>query len=177
MSNINLIGHKDHETVTPASRNLKLVRGAAMFLLFGVSSAAIILSILIAFSPLPQVQQQERNALANLARSHPDMTKIAFLEDRLTSITNILAQRSNYGGALDSIVSKMPPGVTMTQIDLKKKNISLTVKSDSLSALTEFVDNLKTATKNKEYKTLTLDNITSDNLSNAFALTISVGIL
>lgn len=177
MSSINLIGNKEHESVTPASKNLKLIRGAAIFLLFGISSAAIILSILIAFSPLPQVQQQEQNALANLARSHPEMTKIAYLEDRLTSISNILAQRNNYSSILDSISNKLPPDVSMTDIEMKKKNVSLTVKSNSLTSLTEFIENLKIATRNKEFSTLTLNNILTDNQNNTFSLKISVGLL
>src|SRR5688572_7439796 len=121
MSNsINLIGHKEHDTVTPASRKLKIVRAVAVLMLCGVSGAAIILFILIAFSPLPQVQQQEQDALARLASYKPEMTKIAYLDDRMKGIVTILAERNDYGAALNSVVNKMPQGLSMHQIDMKK---------------------------------------------------------
>lgn len=153
------------------------MRAIAMVLLFGVSAASIILYILIAFSPLPQVQEQERQALSTISNSKGDMAKIALLQDRLIGIATIIKQRTNYDATLDSIVGKMPPGITIFQITTNNKDITLTVRSHSLEALTTFVNNLTEATKTKEYTKITLNSILSDDESGMFSLTVSVGVL
>ncbi len=81
-NSINLLGNKNHVSAPPASRKLKLLRAIAVLLLFGVSAAAVSLSILIAFSPLPQVQQQEQESRQKISQYHPEMTKIALIQDR-----------------------------------------------------------------------------------------------
>jgi Tfp pilus assembly protein PilN len=174
---INLIGNKDHVSAPTASRKLKIMRALAVLLLFGVSAASVILYILISFSPLPQVQQQERDALSALSVSHPEMTKIALLQDRLTGISTVLAQRNKYDSVLESVTAKMPQGVSIFQISMSKKNLTLTVRTTSLDALTTFVANLREATSKKEYTQVTLNSIISDSESNNFSLTVSIGLL
>lgn len=176
-NNINLIGSKNHTTIPLASRKLLLMRAIAMVLLFGVSAASIILYILIAFSPLPQVQEQERQALSTISNSKSDMAKIALIQDRLGGISTIMKQRTTYDVLLDSVVSKMPPGITIFQITTNKKDITLTVRSSSLDALTTFVNNLTDAARAKEYAKITLNSILSDDESGMFSLTVSVGVL
>lgn len=174
---INLIGHKDHASVPTASRKLKIMRAIAVLLLFGVSAASIILYIMIAFSPLPQVQQQERQALATLATSHSDMAKIALLEDRVAGITAIISKRNTYDTVLDTIASKMPVGLSIFQVNMSKKTATVTVRSNSLATLTEFVTNLTTAVDNKEFTKVTLNSIVSDDQTGIFSLTVSVNLL
>lgn len=176
-SDINLIGNKDHISIPTASRNLKIMRAIAVLLLFGVSAASIILYILISFSALPQVQQQERDALATLSQSHPEMTKIALLQDRLAGISLVLAQRNKYDTVLASIIDKKPKDIKIFQISMSKKTVTLTVKSNSLESLTTFVENLLAAAERKEFTSVTLNSIISDNETNNFSLTVSIGIL
>jgi Tfp pilus assembly protein PilN len=177
MNSINLIGHNDHVSVPIASRKLKLMRAIAVLLLFGISAASIILYILIAFSPLPQVQEQERQARAVLANAHPDMTRIALLEDRITGVAAILQERHSYDKVLDSINSKMPSGITVFQINIAKKTVTLTVRSDSLDVLTTFVSNLTASVDTNEFAKVTLNSIVSDDASGTFSLTVSIGLL
>lgn len=173
-NSINLLGHKDRNGIKPASGKLKLLRTIAMLLLFGVSAASIVLYILISFSALPQVQQQERQALQTLFSAHPDMTKIALIEDRLAGITTILSQRSKYDTFLDSLAAKMPAGITMQQVSMKEKNVSVTVRSESLETLNIFLDQLVDATgANKDYAQVILNNINSEDTNNTFSMTIS----
>lgn len=175
---INLLGNKNHVSAPPASRKLKLMRAIAVLLLFGVSAAAVIISILIAFSPLPQVQQQEQASRQTLSQYHPEMAKIALIQDRLIGISAILSQRNKYADFLTSVNNKIPPGVSLYQISINKKNATLTVRSNSLDLLDRFLNNLVMSANNKEeYSRVTLNSITSDDQSNLFSLTVSLALL
>jgi Tfp pilus assembly protein PilN len=176
-NDINLIGNKDHASIPTASRKLKIVRAIAIVLLFGVSASAITLYILIAFSPLPQVQQQEQEALTAISLSHPEMTKIALLDDRMKGIAGVLATRNKYDTVLEALSTKLPRDVRISQVSMNEKSLGLTVKTQSLTSLTTFVETLQHAVENKEYKSITLNSIISDNESNIFSLTMSISLL
>ena len=173
-SNINLLGNKNHDAVQPASRKLRILRGIAIGLLFCVSGAAIILYILISFSALPQAQEREALARQSIAQSHADMTKIALLKDRLDGVTMITKNRNKYDEFLDKLVSRMPAGMTIEQVSMSKKNASVTVKSVSVDELNAFLKQLVDASETeKEYSQVTLNAITSDDITNIFSMTIS----
>ena len=175
-NNINLLGHKDQISVPRASQKLKLLRVIAILLLFGISTAAVMLYILIYFSALPAAQQREQSALATIAQSHTEMQRIALIEDRLAGIQQILTQRNKYEKVIESLQSKMTPALKVYEINISKKNATITVTSTSLTALESFINNIVAATK-KEYTQVTLNSIVSDDNSNAFSLTISMALL
>ena len=62
-NNINLIGDKNRKVVSPLVKHATVLRFFAMTFLFSVSVSSMILFLLIAFSPLPALQQQEQKQL------------------------------------------------------------------------------------------------------------------
>jgi hypothetical protein len=177
-NNINLLGHKDQVSVPRASQKLKLLRVIAVLLLFGISTASIILYILIYFSALPAAQQREQSALATIAESHTEMTKIALIQDRLTGISVILAQRNQYEKVVASLQNKMPPGLDVYELNISKKNATITVQSNSLDLLETFLNNVVDAVgPKKEFSQVILNSIVSDDDTAKFSLTVSMALL
>ena len=177
-NNINLLGHKDQVSVPRASQKLKLLRVLAVLMLFSISAASIILYILIYFSALPAAQQREQAALATIAESHPDMQKIALIQDRLNGISVIVTQRNQYDKVIGSVQSKMPPGIDVYELNISKKNATVTVTGTSLDLLETFLTNIVDATgPKKEYTQVTLNSIVSDDITNKYTLTVSLALL
>ena len=177
-NNINLLGHRDQISVPRASQKLKLLRVIAVLLLFGVSSASVMLYILIYFSALPLAQQREQEALATIAQSHGEMAKIALIQDRLNGIAVVLSQRSQYEKFIESLQNKMPAGLAIYQVSISKKNATITLTSTSLETLETFLTSLvDTANAKKEYSQVTLNSLVSDDQSSVFTLTVSMMLL
>lgn len=177
-SNINLLGNKQKESSPKASRRLKIMRGIAVGLLFTVSVSSMILFILIALSPLPQLQKQEKNYLFTLSQYNQEVIKLALIKDRLTAIDSLLTTRKSYDAVIASIRSKMPPGVKIIEMNVGQKNISLTVSSTSLQLLNTFADTVtRAAEENKEYTQVILSDLSETNQNNNFLLTVSLGTL
>lgn len=177
-NNINLLGHKDQKVVPRASQKLKLLRVIAVLLLFGISTAAVMLYILIYFSALPAAQEREQAALATLSQSHAEMQKIALIQDRLNGIQMVLAQRTQYEKVIESLQNKMPPILKVYEVNISKKNATITVTSTSLDALETFINNLVDAAGTKrEYSQVTLNSIVSDDTTGIFSLTVSMALL
>jgi hypothetical protein len=177
-NNINLLGHKDQITVPRASQKLKLLRVIAVLLLFSISAASVILYILIYFSALPAAQQREQTALAEIATSHPEMQKIALIQDRLNGISVVITQRNQYDKVIGSVQSKMPPGLSLYEMNISKKAATVTIQSNSLDLLETFLNNVVDAVgPKKEYAQVTLNSIVSDDVTNQYSLTISMTLL
>src|SRR5258706_16470793 len=107
-SGINLLGNKKQISVSPAIKKLRLVRGIAIILLSFVAFSSMVLFLLIAFSPLPALQKQEQNAIQTLAQYHPDVAKIALVNDRLDTSSQIVNKRNNFDQVLLSVRNQMP---------------------------------------------------------------------
>jgi hypothetical protein len=177
-NNINLLGHKDQIVVPRASQKLKLLRVIAVLLLFSISAASVILYILIYFSALPSAQQREQSALSTIAEAHPQMQKIALIQDRINGISVIMAQRNQYEKVIGSIQNKMPPGLDVYELNISKKNATITVTGTSLDLMETFLNNVVDATgPKKEYTQVTLNSIVSDDITNKYSLTISMVLL
>lgn len=174
---INLLGAEQQLSakIGLGSRRLKRLRAVAVWFLFGISGASIVLFLLIALSPLPAVQEQERQALATLSQYHPDVAKLLLINDRIKESEIILAKRSKFDQTLEKIKNKMPPEASITGMTLNSNEILITVTSSSLVALDTFLNNLITATEEKQdFSKVTLTRFFNNESLQTYTLTISV---
>lgn len=177
MSGINLLGTKKEIAVKNLPK-IRLLRRIAVILLVSISAISVILFLLILFSPLPSLQREEKQAINELSASHPDIAKMLLVEDRLESSKSIIAHRSTYEKDLLKVMDNMPDGIVITGMEMKKKEISLRVTSNSLALLDTFITGLVHATREKkEFSDVTLVNLQSSDQSNTYLMTINVGVL
>lgn len=177
-SRINLLPTKKQAPSTAATRRAGRVRLFAMVMLFGVSAASIILFLLIALSPLPTLQQQERNAIATLSQYRTDIAKLLLVNDRLRSSATLLEKRKDFDKALEAIRSRMPDGVTITEMNMTRESVSVTVASESLSRIDTFLNNLTSAVADKkDFKHVTMSKLLVDEQKDVFTVTVQVVML
>ncbi len=173
-SGINLLAEKK-KINSPFLKQLPVMRFFAVALLFGVSAASIILFILVALSPIPELQQQEQAAITALSNAHPEMAKLAVVNERTNTITKILATRSSYDKTLGAIKTKMPSTVSLTAFTIEKNTVNITVSSKSLLSIDSFINNVMIASGDKkEFSQVTLKKLSQDNLTNQFSATLSI---
>src|SRR5256885_552249 len=107
---INLLENKHKATTKPVSNGLKRLRLVAIGSLFFVSAASIVLFLLIALSPLPQLQRQESESRQQLTHYNSDMLKLAIVNERAGAIGSIVASRPSYDKAIEMLKNKAPAG-------------------------------------------------------------------
>ncbi len=171
--NINLLTDKREGNVPLVFKKQKFLRTIAVLMLFSVSAISIVIFILIALSPLPQLKQEEENLKNNLVEKKADIAKLFIIKERLSVAKSIIDERSNFHSEIEKLQAKMPVGVSVTSIDISDELISVTVSSRSLSLLNTFLDQIISAvTDRKEFSKVSINNLTTS--SESYLLTISV---
>jgi hypothetical protein len=172
-SRINLLGIKKKEAARPLLKKLILMRLAAIGILFLTGAFSIILFMLIALSPLPQLQKQEALEMNTLSQSKDDVAKLSVLNERMSSLSILLAKRTTYDQLLSKVQTYSPSGVTITAFSLSSDEINITVGSDSLKQLDILINNLVTAVQQKkDFSHISVANLSLDSLKNQFLLTL-----
>lgn len=175
-SGINLLTtNKRVSALTPYISKLKILRLIAMIMLFGVSVAAVIIFIFIQVSPLPALQKQRADSVGALSQFHPQMSEIAYINERLKSASAVMSQRAPFDDRIASLNAKTPPGLSITNIAMKKTNITLTATATSLATVDAFLTNLTQAVEEKkEYSEVLLNSLSKDEENGKFTLTIKL---
>ena len=177
-SRINLLPTKKQVPSTASTRRAGRIRLFAISMLFGVSAASLIVFLVVALSPLPTLQQQERNATATLSQYRTDIAKMTLVNDRLKSTSLLLAKRKDFDKALEAVKNKMPDGVTITEVDMTRETVSVTAASSSLALIDTFITNLTNAVaEKKDFKQVSLSKLMVDDQKGIFTVTVEVVML
>lgn len=173
---INLLADKrDFKSFSRERDRLKIFRFGAVGLLFAVSISSMIVSILIVFSPLPQLAKQEQEARDKLAALRFDIMKLVFINERGDSIRKILNKRPAYDKKIEIIKSKVPAGVTLDGLTISKKLYSFKFSSTDLALLDELLNNIMAITgKGRDFFRIYLEELSIDGEGKKFVITIDL---
>ena len=175
---INLLGEKKQKPLSPVLRKIEVLRVVAIGLLFTVSSASVILFLLIFLSPLPALQQKEKEALSAIAQYHNDIGKMQLIDDRLKSSAIIIKKRNNFDEKLSTIYNVMPQDLSVTGLVMREKDVEITVSSSSLSSLEKFIENLtKDSEEKKNFSEVSLKSLVTDEKKRVFVLIVNLVVL
>ena len=120
---INLVADKRSvKSVSIIKDRLKVLRFSSMTMLFIIGAGAVIISILIVFSPLPQLRRDEEKIKTKLSVFQPDIYKLAFINERGDSIRKVISQRPGYDKKIEVIESRLPADVNLETLTINKKN-------------------------------------------------------
>jgi hypothetical protein len=174
---INLLGNvkKPNEVLRTRIRYLRYL---AVSLLFLVSTASVVLFILIAFSPLPALQKTEQEALTELSQYHPKIAKYLFLNERLTKLQEMMKERRTFSGALLLAEQELPQGASITGAGMEDKTVRITIASKSLLPMDTFINSLIIRTEEKKLiSTLRINELGVDEVTGNFELTVEMLLL
>ncbi len=175
---INLLNYKNKEEVKSAATVHKKIRVASIVLLFTVSAFSVMIFILIALSPLPELNKQYNFASFTLSQSVSDVVRLGLVNERADTIKNIIDKRPQYDKVLEDVQKKLPDGVTVEKIRIKEKDINLEVSSDSLSEVDDFLNKLsKDDNTSIKLSRVMLSKLTIENEDNKFVISIDINIL
>jgi Tfp pilus assembly protein PilN len=171
-NSINLLVDKKNQRLGRGG-TLRILRLSAIVLLFIIASSSIILFILIALSPLPNLKAQERLARITLSQEHTDMAKLFLIKERVAAVEQILAKRRMYDRPLEIIQSLLPNGVEVEALKVEKNTVSLTVSSKSLTLLNTFVASLTGEVNQKKvFSQLSMGNLSIEATKNRYLVTL-----
>lgn len=171
---INLLPDKTKQ----ASRFLKkreMLHMTSIGILFLVSFLSITLFILIALSPLPSLRQREKDEAKRLSFFNEMIVKILLTKDRITQIKRLFETRLVYSNTLEIVKKHLPPNVLIEEIHTDQKTILVTVTSNSLSPLDQFIGDIVQFNRNeKTFKKIKLISLEQDFEKGKFILTLEL---
>ncbi len=157
--NINLLQNNQTEQV-PLSKNTLFFRIVAFSCLFIVSFFSIILFILIALSPLPALQQREKEEVEKLKVHHATMGKMILTKERLVQIDTLIKERPLYADIIQSFQNRIPGNVVIDSVKIRGKQITVKLSSVSLEQLDSFMASiLQSNVTDKKFRSIILNNI------------------
>lgn len=158
-SGINLLPQQTKNTAVILGK-LQLIRGIAIIILFGVSFLSLAISLLIAFSPLPKLKQTESELLANMTALHPKIAKQMVLSERMTQVSKVISQRSDYGKTMELLQTILPPSVRIDEVKITPKDISVRFSSTSLATIDDGIQNVRAYNdKEKAFSRVTIESV------------------
>lgn len=173
---INLVLNKrEIKPKIPINSRLGMFRLGAIIILFGSGAISIIVSILIVFSPLPQLQKDEQKARDRLAEYKLEISKLAFINDRGDSIRKILSERQYYDKRIEVIQNKIPAGVSFDSFSIEKNIYTLTFSSENLSSLNELLDAIVDLSgKKRDYSKIYLTSLSINDDNKKFVMVVDL---
>lgn len=177
MSSINLLKTEEHESVSTLKRKFALKIISFVLLFFVLLSSIILFVISNRISP-EAIKNEQGSILKNLTIQKEKQAKYGLLTDRLSNINQILKNRKNYTNTLNALVAQIPPGVNTTGLSVQDADITLTVNSNSLLSINDFLTKiLDTVSKKHLIRDMTIETLTVDRATGTYSLSIKAKII
>jgi hypothetical protein len=177
-SEINLLQSKRSETASYFLSKIFVIRLISILILFTISFCSVVFFVLIALSPLPSLQDREKDELQKIAVFHPQMARIALTKDRLAHAGLLIQKRVVYNPILNTIEGLLTDDAIISGITLDKKNVTVILTSASLVPLDTFMSNLLTNNIiKKSFNTATLKTMLLNTQTGKYELTVEIVLL
>lgn len=151
---------------------LRIFAGSLLFL---VSTASVILFILVAISPLPKLQEQQHSLEQTLAQSKKDIAKLDYINERTETINQIITKRQSLDTIIGLIQSKLPEDVRISAIRADKNTLAVTTTSKSLKSLDSYLNGILGLVQAKNaFSQITLNELTSNDLDGVYSMTLNI---
>lgn len=172
---INLLTDNKKDKPISSKNRIKILRIGAISILFGVGFLSIAISILIIFSPLPQLRKEEQQAKKAFSEFILDINKLYFINDRGDGIQQLLKTRSNYDKKIEIVKSKMPADVDLVGLTIVKRRYTLKFTGHNLVSLDELLNALVTSTgKGRDFIRVYLTTLSLDQDRHNFMMVVDL---
>lgn len=169
-SSINLIT-SEKTNVRERSRIL-ILRWISLVLLSFVALFSITLFILEKRLDLEKIKSEQNAALSKISLLKERNAKFNLLTDRLRLVKSLLTTRKNYTGTLSAILSQLPSGVNVRSLTVDKDGVLLSVTSNSLLPINEFLNSVTINLEKKVIRDMTIEGLTVDKKTGFYSLSL-----
>lgn len=158
-TNINLLLRTD-ESELRKKRRIKALNILAIILLFSIGLISLSSFILIQIINPESIRKQQAEVLQKISKFQNRQAKLLILNNRIENIDKILKTRKDLARTINTLLAKMPNGLTINTFDIDDKFVIIAAKSRSLHTIGEFMNNLTDMVRKKEViKSLTLSSL------------------
>ncbi len=125
----------------------------------------------------PQALKNERDyLLRSLSTLHNREAKLAIVSNRIGNISELIDKRVDYSKLISKFFEKMPNGIKVDNLRIDKQTILLTVSSNSLLPINEFIDGLIELGREKEISILLLDSLSTSEASGTYSVSLTANL-
>ena len=154
-------------------RNVRVAAILSLILVVLLSAALFYLNRKI----YPQSLKNERDSLLKgLSVLHNREAKLAISSNRIENISELLNKRVDYSKIVSKFFEKKPSQINIDSLRIDKKTILLTISSNSLEPINEFIDGLIELGQKKEITVLLLDSLSLSEASGTYSVSFTVNL-
>ncbi len=159
---INLIRAKSQNPLSRLFDKIVLIRFLAIFFLSLVSAVSLAFFLLIAFSPLPALQQEEKTKKSQIKLLHQRMGMVLGTQERLNAISTLLDTRSDIAKLMEQVDEKLPEDVVLSGFTIEEGQAKIKFSSSSIFSLEQAIKQVSTP-PDKNIRQIILNQITLDS--------------
>jgi Tfp pilus assembly protein PilN len=169
---INLLIKPKASELNLDAKRIRFIRILAVALLFGVATTSVILFIIIAFSPLPRLREEEKALQSELSSPTSLFTKYALLKDQIKLIQQTLSKRQNLTNTFNELDSIVPVTLRLQSYAIDAKSMKIVLIGSSITDIESFIDIItKKAQERVFFGNLKLASIVLDPQTAQYTLT------
>lgn len=169
--NINLLGGK--QPPKDQERFIPIVRNISIGLLGLVVCLTVLFFILKSQSSLPTLEAQQKQLISTLNTQNLKVGKFLFIKDRINVSKQISTSRFAVDVPLGTLKKSLMPGILLDRLTLDKQSFSLTIGSNSIGIMHNYLENFQlTTAKDPIFKRITLEGVTYDEKNNRYTVLI-----
>lgn len=148
-ANINLLLPKDNESLQRKKKAKKL-NIAAVISVFSIGIMSLVIFLLIQAVNPSSINQEKEEVLGKLSQLQGRQAKLLAVNDRVSSITEILEKRRSLSKITSTFLEKVPDNLSIDQLEISNTAITMTSQSPSLFTIGELINNLTDMVRKKE---------------------------
>lgn len=169
-ASINLI--TSEKTNVRERNRILILRWISLVFLSFVALFSIVLFILEKRISIEKIKGQQNAALQNISLIKEKNAKYNLLTDRLRIIKGLVNSRKNYTSTLNAILAELTEGVNIRSLTVDKDGILISVTSNSLLPINEFLNRVTAKLDKKVIKDMTIEGLTIDRQVGLYSLSI-----
>lgn len=171
-ANINLLLQTNEESKRRQKR-VKRLNIIAYTFLIGVGCLSLVIFLLIQIVNVSAILREQNEIIKKISKSQNKQAKLFVLNNRIDNIEKILGKRIDLSKVMSGLLAKMPSRLSIEDMEVNDKTVTLTAKSTSLLAIGELINNLTDMVRKKEIiNSLILNTLTFDESNNSYQVSI-----
>ncbi|OGH17958.1 MAG: hypothetical protein A3C22_01595 [Candidatus Levybacteria bacterium RIFCSPHIGHO2_02_FULL_37_10] len=171
-TNINLLLPKDDESLK-IKKKTRIFNIIAIIFVFAIGTMSLVIFLLIQAADSPSLKEEQIDVLRKLSQFQDRQIKLLTANNRIENIYEILKTRKKLPQAANVLLERIPDNLSIGNLEIDSKAISMTAQSASLFSIGELINNLTDMVKKKEIiNSLTLNSLIFNEDKNTYAVTI-----
>ena len=173
-TNINLLLQTNEESKRGQKR-IKRLNFIAVVFLIGVGCLSLIIFLLVQITNTSAILREQNDVIEKISQFQDVEAKLFVLNNRIDNVEKVLGKRIDLPKVISGLLAKTPGRLSIEDLEIDDKTVSLTGQSTSLLAIGELINNLTDMVHKKEIiSSLILDNLVFDESKNSYQVSIKL---